>query len=78
MLAIGIKALTAKKLQGWKRYVPLFVGLWFPATVVPAMAFGFTHLAGPYSAIAFTLLGLIVYKADDESERFEVSSLTVA
>lgn len=74
MLVIGITALAAKQLRSWKRFVPLFVGLWFPAMVVPAITLGvMTSIAGPYSAVAFALLGLVVYKAD-EDERIVVNS----
>ena len=66
MIVIGITALRAKRLEGWKRYVPLLVGLWFPVAVVPAITIGFYYLAGPYSAIAFALLGLVVYKSNDK------------
>jgi hypothetical protein len=68
MLAIGITALRAKKLTGWKRFVPLFAGLWFPVAVVPAMVTGFFALAGPYSAVAFALLGLVVFKSDEAEQ----------
>jgi hypothetical protein len=61
MLAIGITALRARVLHGWKRYVPLIVGLWFPITIIPAMAFNIYFLAGPYSALAFASLGFVVY-----------------
>jgi hypothetical protein len=77
MLAIGITALKAKKLRGWKRFVPLFVGLWFPLTVIPAITLGIFVLAAPYSAIAFTLLGLVVYRLD-EDEQSEVATVAVA
>ena len=68
MLVIGITAVRARKLQGWKRFVPLVVGLWFPITVIPAVTMGYFVLAGPYSAIAFALLGLVVYKAGEDEQ----------
>ena len=77
MLAIGITAVRAKKLQGWKRFVPLFVGLWFPVAVIPSMVTGYFVLAGPYSAIAFALLGLVVFQAN-ENEQTLVSEVVVA
>ena len=77
MLVIGITAVRAKKLQGWKRFVPLFVGLWFPLTVVPAVTMGYFALAGPYSAVAFILLGVVVFKAD-EDEQDVVTKVAVA
>ena len=77
MLVIGITAVKAKKLLGWKRYVPLIVGLWFPLMIIPAMVTGFFFLAGPYSAIAFVLLGFIVYKSREE-EQTPVGNVVVA
>ncbi len=77
MLVIGITAVRAKKLQTWKRFVPLFVGLWFPLTVVPAVTMGFFVLAGPYSAVAFALLGLLVYKAGEDEQNM-VAKVAVA
>ena len=77
MLVIGITAVRAKKLQGWKRFVPLFVGLWFPLTVIPAIATNFFVLAGPYSAVAFALLGFVVFKADQDEQK-SVTEVSVA
>jgi hypothetical protein len=77
MLVIGITAVRAKELQGWKRFVPLFVGLWFPLMIVPAVTMGFFVLAGPYSALAFTLLGLLVFKGY-EGEQSVVNKVGVA
>jgi hypothetical protein len=77
MLVIGITAVKAKKLQGWKRYAPLFAGLWFPLTVIPAITLGYFQLAGPYSAIAFSILGLVVFKAG-EAQNDIVTEVAVA
>ena len=68
MLVIAITALTAKRLQPWKRFVLLLVGLWFPLAVIPAMTMGITSIAGPYSAMAFALLGFVVFKGNNEEE----------
>jgi hypothetical protein len=75
MLVFGISAFKANRLHGWRRYVPLLAGLWFPVTVVPAITMGYFFLAGPYSAFAFALLGYMVYKeATKEDEvRMNVS-----
>lgn len=73
MLVIGITAVKARKLIGWKRFIPLFAGLWFPLTVVSAITLGIYSLAGPYSALAFALLGLIVFKAGEEERRMEAT-----
>jgi hypothetical protein len=77
MLVIGITAVKAKKLQGWKRYAPLFAGLWFPLTVIPAITLGYFQLAGPYSAIAFSILGLVVFKAGEAGNNI-VTEVAVA
>jgi hypothetical protein len=78
MLVVGITALRAKKLQGWKRYVPIMAGLWFPLMVVPAITTGaMSSIAGPYSAIAFGLLGLVVYTAGEEKNRV-LSEVSIA
>jgi hypothetical protein len=67
MLVIGIATVRAKRLQGWKRFVPLVVGLWFPLMVVPAITIGaMSSIAGPYSAVAFGLLGLVVFQRGEE------------
>jgi hypothetical protein len=60
---------------GWKRFVPLFAGLWFPITVIPAMTMGYFFLAGPYSFAAFALLGFVVYKLEDKQEAVAVTEL---
>lgn len=67
MLVTGITVVTAKRLRGWMRYVPLMVGLWLPLNLVGlGLAFGLTQpimlVGGVYSAIAWTLLGLVIYQ----------------
>jgi hypothetical protein len=69
MLATGITILVAKRLQGWMRFVPLVVGLWLPlCLVLLGGLFGFTPtinlIGGFYSAVAWTLLGVVVYRMD--------------
>lgn len=67
MLATGITVVTAKRLKSWMRYIPLAVGLWIPVTLllmlgsskIPSMM-----LSGLYSAIAWMLLGLVVYQLE--------------
>jgi hypothetical protein len=66
MLATGIVIVTAKQLEGWKRYAPLFVGLWFPITVViTRIIFGSSDtellIVSLYSIVGWSLLGLTVY-----------------
>lgn len=68
MLATGITVATAKRLRGWMRYVPLIVGLWIPVTLLLMGMFGKQSpamlISGLYSAIAWVLLGGVVYQLD--------------
>ena len=64
MVVTGIVILQAKKLKGWKRFIPLFAGIWFPQTT---LIYLFTQnslmsliISGIYSTIAFSILGFIV------------------
>lgn len=71
MLVTGITVVAAKRLNGWMRYVPLAVGLWLPlCLVLLGLTFGFTPaintVGGVYSAVAWTLLGLVVYRMDPQ------------
>jgi len=63
MLATGIVAIKARRLQGWQRFVPLAAGLWFPFSMVLFLAKLPFWLSGLYSTIAYILLGLVVYKS---------------
>jgi len=76
MLATGIAIISAKQLEGWKRFVPLFVGMWFPNTVVIThIIFGSGNtellIVGSYSVLAWALLGLTVFQSSLEKERKE-------
>jgi hypothetical protein len=68
MMATGVAVVIANTLQGWKKFIPLVVGLWLPVTfvVLPVM-FGRNDLililSSFYSAVAWFLLGLSVYKS---------------
>jgi hypothetical protein len=69
MIVIGITTLRAKILTGWKRFVPIIVGLWFPLMVIPAITIGTTTtIAGIYSALAFAMLGVSVYNGERPNE----------
>jgi len=74
MFVTGLAILLAKQLKGWKRIVPLIVGLWFPLTVVLApVFFGKTNttvlIIGIYSFISWSFLGMAVIKSAAEKER---------
>ncbi|QMU27829.1 hypothetical protein [Adhaeribacter radiodurans] len=64
MLVIGITAFVAKHLTGWKRYVPLLVGCWFPVAVPAALllnqSFVGFMIGGVYSVIAWSILAVMV------------------
>ncbi|HEX8530963.1 MAG TPA: hypothetical protein VF646_13120, partial [Cytophagales bacterium] len=64
MVVVGVAVIRAKVLPGWRRYVPLAVGLWFPLTMLGVVLVGRTSpylfYVPYYSAIAWTLLALAV------------------
>jgi hypothetical protein len=64
MMVVGITVLVAKKLNGWKRFIPLVVGLWLPIALGFMFVMGKTPLSmiigGVYSLIAWTLLAIMV------------------
>ena len=63
MLIVGIMVIIAKRLKGWKRYVPLATGMWFPLAMLTTLidngivSFLF---GGLYSAIAWVLLAIVI------------------
>ncbi len=64
MLAVGIAVIASRGLSGWRCYVPLLVGCWFPLAMVSRVLLG-NWLAGfpvvgLYSAVAWTLLAVVV------------------
>lgn len=76
MFATGLSAFLAKQLQKWKRFVPLFVGFWFPITVViTPIIFGASTttliIVSLYSIIGWALLGLCVYSSADKDEKIK-------
>jgi hypothetical protein len=72
MLVVGITVIVAKQLKGWRRFVPLLVGLWFPVLVVCMNIFGRAGISGTiaavYSATAWSLLAISVLTAKKEPE----------
>ena len=73
----GDLEIQGKQLNGWKRFVPLFVGLWFPVLIVCMNVFGRAGItgtiAGVYSAVAWSLLAIVVYTTKEEPEVVYVS-----
>jgi hypothetical protein len=63
MLIVGIKVLAVKALPGWKRYIPLVTGLWFPLAMLSSLinnsilSFFFGSI---YSALAWGLLAIVI------------------
>lgn len=72
MLPVGITVIAAQKLTGWKRFIPLLVGLWFPVLVVCMNVFGRDGIsgtiAGVYSAIAWSLLAIAILRTREKTE----------
>jgi len=62
MLVVGVTVLVAKRLSGWKRFVPILCPLWLPIAIVGSFALG--EAAGisgvGFAAILWALLGYIV------------------
>ena len=63
MLIVGVTVLIVKGLPGWKRYIPLATGLWFPL----AMLFSFAQISilsfffgAIFSALALGLLAIVI------------------
>ena len=68
MLVAGITTIIAKRLEGWRLYIPFMTGLWFPFMLICLNVLGKTPLAmlivGIYSAITWSLLALVVRNQD--------------
>lgn len=64
MLATGITIAVQGVLKGWRRYVPLAVGLWAPLGIVLWLLFGrppaMLLTVGIYSALAWSLLAISI------------------
>jgi len=65
MLITGLTILISGKIKGWQRFIPLFIGLWLPFSIAMWTSLGKTQVTvtcvGIYSAIAWSLLALVVY-----------------
>jgi hypothetical protein len=74
MLILGITVLVTKGLFGWKKFVPLLAGLWFPFAMASRALLSGIHLpfdlVFTYSALAWTLLAAvaITYKKAGKQE----------
>jgi hypothetical protein len=71
MIITGIVIIRAKKLKGWKRYLPLLAGFWFPQTVLiylidPNSLTGLI-ISGIYATVVFSLLGFVLAISEYET-----------
>ena len=63
MLIVGITVIIANGLPGWKLYIPLATGMWFPLAMLSSLidnrivSFFF---GGFYSVIAWALLAIVI------------------
>ncbi len=63
MLIVGISVIVVKGLPGWKRYIPLATGMWFPLAMLSLLLdnrFFSVFFGGIYSALAWALLALVI------------------
>ncbi len=62
MLVVGVTVLVAKRLPGWKRFVPVLCPLWLPVAIVGSTAFGDSGgvVGLGLTAVLWALLGYIV------------------
>ncbi|WP_461117348.1 hypothetical protein [Spirosoma jeollabukense] len=66
MLLVGITIARVGRLQSWKRYVPLAVGLWLPITALTSSLAGLPMFAGPaqqFDSKFYTMLFSGLYSA---------------
>lgn len=74
MLIVGVVVIASKLLPGWKRYVPLLTGLWFPLAMLSSFIdIGFVSFffGGIYSAIVWTLLAIVIITTKEEKTGFQ-------
>lgn len=69
MLPIGIAVIRARQLDGWQRWVPLTVGLWLPITLLVKNVSALRYLPLLYSAVAWTLLAVVVLLESARQQR---------
>ena len=69
MLIVGITIIAVKGLPGWKRYIPLVTGIWFPLAMLSTLIdnkFLSFFFGGIYSALAWALLALVILTTKKE------------
>ena len=72
MIVVGVAVIRARVLSGWRRYVPLAVGLWLPLSALAAVVIGYDSMVSVtfssiYSAVMWTLLGYTIRSTEDQS-----------
>jgi hypothetical protein len=72
MIVVGVAVIRANVLSGWRRYVPLAVGLWLPLTAISSVAIGHNSLvaltfSAIYSIVMWTMLGYAVRSTEDQT-----------
>ncbi len=62
MIVVGITVIRAKRLSGWRRFVPLLCPFWLPIAIVGDIALGATggFIGVGYAAVLWALLGYVV------------------
>jgi len=77
MLLLGVAVLRARRLAGWRRYVPLAIGLYFPLQLVVQLAFflnGRDGQLGPNGwflgpwGLLWALLGIVLVAEGSEHD----------
>lgn len=62
MTFVAIAVLRVKKMQGWRKFVPLIVALWLPISIALILLMGKNNtsmmIGGVYSLVAWTLLAV--------------------
>jgi hypothetical protein len=75
LLPVGITVIVAKRLEGWRRFVPMFCGAWFPVAMVGGIAFGesggFVGLA--MTMVGWMLLGYVAFTSEESVAKSVVS-----
>lgn len=70
MIVTAIVIIMAKRLKGWKKYIPLFASFWFPQTMflglTKQLSYTYLVLSGVYAAISFALLGFSLIISTNE------------
>lgn len=74
MLGVGVAVLRANRLSGWQRWVPLAVGAWLPLTMALSRTPIVLHFSNLYSAVAWTLLAVVVLSESIRQQRAHVIS----